>query len=105
MTRAQLAALCLSLDSTYEDYPFDETWTVIRHKKTKKCFAFIYEREGLKINLKCEPMQADFLKRALGCILPAYHMNKEHWITAAISPELPEELLKDLIEQSYQLTL
>lgn len=57
----------------------------------------------MKINLKCEPMQAAFLRRQYSCITPAYHMNKEHWITAEAF-NMPEELLKDLIEQSYMLT-
>ena len=60
MDKNQLKNICLNLKNTYEDYPFDEEWTVIRHKGSKKCFAFIFEKEGLKINLKCEPMQAAF---------------------------------------------
>ena len=37
-------------------------------------------------------------------IIPAYHMNKEHWNTIIIDEKVDEYLVKELIEQSYQLT-
>lgn len=61
MTRCALVDYCLTYPDTYEDYPFDESadaagaWTVIRHRLNQKSFAFIYERDGLCVNLKCEP--------------------------------------------------
>mgnify|MGYP002421783608 CR=1 FL=1 len=35
---------------------------------------------------------------------PAYHMNKEHWNTIIVDEKVDENLVKELIEQSYQLT-
>ncbi|ADU26771.1 hypothetical protein Ethha_1220 [Ethanoligenens harbinense YUAN-3] len=61
MTRCALVDYCLTYPDAYEDYPFDESadaagaWTVIRHRLNQKSFAFIYERDGLCVNLKCEP--------------------------------------------------
>ena len=103
MDKNQLKNICLNLKNTYEDYPFDEEWTVIRHKGSKKCFAFIFEKEGLKINLKCEPMQAAFLRRQYSCITPAYHMNKEHWISVLADGSVPLSELAPLLDLSYQL--
>lgn len=113
MTRGELIELCLGWPGSYEDYPFDDftnpagsgtSWTVMRHRGNKKSFALIFERDGLCVNLKCEPMRADFLRAAFpDAVTPAYHMNKTHWNT--VRPDLlsPEDLT-DMIEHSYDLT-
>lgn len=111
ITRPELTGLCLSLANTYEDYPFGDNadrssvWTVIRHRGSRRCFAFIFERQGLCINLKCDPLQSSFLRRHYQGITPAYHMNKEHWNTLQIDSDLPFFELKALIAHSYTLTL
>ena len=113
MTRRELIDLCLTLPGSYEDYPFDDfanpggsgmSWTVLRHKGNKKSFALVFERDGLCVNLKCEPMRADFLRAAFpGGVTPAYHMNKEHWNT--VRPDLvPRADLEEMLEHSFDLT-
>ncbi len=113
MTRRELIDRCLAYPGSYEDYPFDDytnaggggtSWTVVRHRGNKKSFALIFERAGLRINLKCEPMRADFLRGAFpGAVTPAYHMNKEHWNT--VRPDLlSAEDLEEMISRSYELT-
>ena len=37
-------------------------------------------------------------------ILPAYHMNKEHWITVLLDGSVEKQKIYDLIEISYDLT-
>ena len=111
MTRRDLIDYCLRWPDCYEDYPFDTagspdetSWTLIRHRENRKAFAFIFEREGLCVNLKCEPMRSDFLRSALAPgVTPAYHMNKEHW--KSVRPDLvsPEDL-EELVQRSYDLT-
>jgi predicted DNA-binding protein (MmcQ/YjbR family) len=62
-TKKEIIEFCLSFTDTYEDYPFDEEWAAIRHSANKKCFAYVYERNGnLCVNLKCEPFKADMLR-------------------------------------------
>ena len=110
MTRRELIDHCLTFPGAYEDYPFDESadapgaWAVLRHRGSKKSFAMIYERSGLCINLKCEPMQADFLRRIYRSVTPAYHMNKEHWNTVRPDGDVPQEELYGMIAESYRLT-
>ena len=90
--------------AAYEDYPFDENWTAMRHGGNKKSFAFIYERNGkLCVNLKCEPSEADILRRIYKDVTPAYHMNKEHWNTVIIDGDVPEQALMEMIRHSYDL--
>jgi predicted DNA-binding protein (MmcQ/YjbR family) len=111
MNRRELIEYCLTFPDAYEDYPFDDfpnsddAWTVMRHLSNKKSFAFIYEREGLCINLKCEPMRSDLLRQIYSGVTPAYHMNKEHWNTVHLDSDVPNDELYNMIEHSYKLTM
>lgn len=111
LTRRALIDYCLTYPDAYEDYPFDENadasdvWTVMRHRLNKKSFAFIYERDGLCINLKCEPEEADFLRKVYEGVTPAYHMNKEHWNTVRPNSDVPADELRGMVERSYRLTM
>ena len=110
MTRQEIIEYCLTLPGTFEDYPFDNlskspvSWTVMRLKVNKKSFALIYERNGrLCVNLKCDPMEADFLRGVYQDVFPAYHMNKTHWNTVAIGGDVPDQELTNMILGSYDL--
>ena len=110
MTRQELIAHCLGFADAYEDYPFNEdpddkeAWTVMRHRENKKSFAFIFERGELLVNLKCEPLTAEFLREQYPDVTPAYHMNKRHWNTVRLQGSLPEDVLLGMIEDSWLLT-
>jgi predicted DNA-binding protein (MmcQ/YjbR family) len=109
MTRQQIIDFCLTFPAAYEDYPFDDVidssaWTVMRHRTNKKSFALIYERNGkLCVNLKCDPLEACFLRQAFKGVTPAYHMNKEHWNTVIVGSDVPKDELFRQIERSYNL--
>ena len=113
-TRQELIDYCLSFPLAYEDYPFDDIaddnrWAVMRHKANKKIFAMIYERNGLCINLKCDPSRADNLRMVFKSVTPGWHMNKEHWNTVYIGTggscdsDVPGDELREMIEHSYDL--
>ena len=55
------------------------------------------------VNLKCDPLMIGSLLAEPG-FFPAYHMNKERWISAALDSRIPDALLTALIAQSYALT-
>lgn len=104
MIKPDIIKYCLTFPSAYEDYPFDETWTVMRHRVNKKSFAFIYERNNeLCVNLKCEPNRADFLRQIYNDVIPGYHMNKHHWNTVVIGGDVSEQDLYGMIQHSYDL--
>jgi len=108
-TRQRLIEFCLAFPLAYEDYPFDgitdaQAWTVMRHSANKKSFALIYQRGGkLCVNLKCDPLEADFLRQAFANVTPAYHMNKAHWNTVTLGGDVPDEALRQMIGRSYDL--
>lgn len=105
MDKQDLIDHCLTYPGVYEDYPFDESWAVMRHGANKKSFAFIYAREGHHCaNLKCDPMRAAMLRDLHDDIKPGYHMNKEHWNTVILDGELEEEDIFDLVRHSFELT-
>lgn len=105
-TREEAIGYCLSLGECYEDDPFhDPNWTVIRHNSNRKVFAWIFEREGcIWINVKCDPEWRDFWRDAFASVVPAYHLNKEHWNSIILDGGVPEEEIQRMIEESYGLT-
>jgi predicted DNA-binding protein (MmcQ/YjbR family) len=104
MTRQDLIEYCLTFPAAYEDYPFDDVTLIIRHSGNKKMFAFPNETDGrLSITVKCEPMEADFLRQAFKDVIPGYHMNKKHWNTVITGGDVPEEEIKRQIGMSYDL--
>jgi predicted DNA-binding protein (MmcQ/YjbR family) len=77
----------------------------MRHSESGRTFAFIYEKDGrLSLNLKCEPELAVLLRNAYGDVIPAYHMNKEHWNTVRTDGDVPAEEVRKLIALSYDMT-
>ncbi|MDR1538159.1 MAG: MmcQ/YjbR family DNA-binding protein [Clostridiales bacterium] len=105
MTRRELIDLCLELPQSYEDYPFDDVTPVIRHEANKKMFALVGEKDGrLSISLKCDPFEADLLRRIFKDVNPGYHFNKTHWNTVTLGGDVPPPEVKRQIEASYGLT-
>lgn len=105
-SRQEAIDYCLSLDHSYEDRPFrDKNWTVIRHKDSKKVFAWIFEKEEhIWINVKCEPGMLEFLRQAYTAVVPAFHLNKDHWNSIILDGTVPEEEIREMIKKSYVLT-
>lgn len=105
-TKEDIIAYGLSLPGTYLDYPFDERTAALRHQKNRKMFAlFTQNKEKPLLNLKCEPMQADFWRQIYPDVIPAYHMNKTHWNSICLEGDIPDADLLTMIENSYRLTL
>ena len=92
---------------------FPET-AALRHWKTLKWFGVMMTVQKKKLGiasdgevealvLKCDPILIGTLIDGKG-YLPAYHMNKEHWITVLLDGSVPENEIYDLIDLSYSLT-
>ena len=78
---------------------------VFRHKNNKKWFGIIMDvKNNIYFNVKTDPNYSDLLRNTYEYIIPAYHMNKEHWNTIIINKNVDKELIFELIEQSYKLT-
>lgn len=89
------------------EYPWEETpdVAIFRHYNNRKWFALIMNVKGEEfLNVKTQPNYSDLLRNSYDYIIPAYHMNKEHWNTIIISKEVKQDLVYELINQSYELT-
>jgi predicted DNA-binding protein (MmcQ/YjbR family) len=63
------------------------------------------EREPLEVSVKCEPELAVALRGSHPAIRPGYHLNKRHWNTVTLDGSLPDQLVCDLVEDSYDLVV
>ena len=91
---------CLAKKGATESFPFDEKTLVF---KVIKMFA-LTDIEGFKsVNLKCNPERAIELRETYQGIKPGFHMNKTHWNTVSIDSDVPEKLILELIDHSYDL--
>lgn len=59
----------------------------------------------LRLTLKCDPVEADFLRSIFPAIRPGYHMNKQHWNTITLDGSVPDELLLKMIDSSHGLVV
>ena len=104
MKPAELCAHCLSFTGAEETFPFGPNTSVF--KVAGKMFALSkLASTPLSVSLKCEPSLAEALRVAHAAVLPGYHLNKRHWNTVIIDSSLPEQMIKDMIEDSYDLVV
>ncbi len=87
-----------------EDFPFDNVTLVI--KVCGKMFALLgINNDPLRINLKCDPIKAEFLRQQHVAVLPGYHMNKRHWNTVILDGSIPNPEIYSMIDDSYTLVV
>jgi predicted DNA-binding protein (MmcQ/YjbR family) len=104
MNPAELRDCCLSLPGAEETFPFGPRTSVF--KVAGKMFALSQlGADSLRVSLKCEPELAQALRAANDAVLPGYHLNKRHWNTLVIDGSLPDDAIRDMIEDSYDLVV
>ena len=104
MSPGALRDHCLSFTGAEETFPFGPNTSVF--KVVMKMFALSQlAATPLAVSLKCEPSLAEGLRKAHAAVLPGYHLNKRHWNTVIIDGSLPEQMIKDMIEDSYDLVV
>ena len=104
-TKEEILRLALRFPDSYSDMPFDDNWTVVRHRDNKKIFAWIFERQGrVWVNLKAPPDWRDLWREAYDSVIPAYHLNKEHWNSVILDDSVPEHEIAHMLDLSYTLT-
>ena len=72
-------------------------------KVAGKIFAITDIENFSGINLKVDPEYSAELRERYSSIQPGYHMNKKHWITVMMDGSIPDKLLKQWIDHSYDL--
>ncbi len=104
-TREEALAYGLSFTDTYKDTPFHDTnWQLVRYKGNRKAFLWTYERDGfINLNVKADPDKAHLWRKVYKSVIPGYHQNKEHWNTIILDGTIPEDDIKAMIAESYDL--
>ncbi len=83
-------------------------WNWMRYQIGGKMFAAVCMNQDGRpyyITLKLEPLEGDFLRKQYEDIIPGYYMNKTHWNSVKADGNVPDDLLKDLLDKSYRLVL
>jgi predicted DNA-binding protein (MmcQ/YjbR family) len=101
---AELREHLLSFTGAQETFPFGPETSVF--KVAGKMFALSrLGADSLRVSLKCEPQLAEALRAEHAAVLPGYHLNKRHWNTVVLDGSLPEPLVRDMLEDSYDLVV
>ena len=101
MNIEEIRDYCLSKPATTEGFPFGKDTLVF--KVHDKMYALANLTIGHSVNLKCDPERAIRLREKHSEIIPGFHMNKKHWNTVNLEGLLSVELIKELIDHSYDL--
>ena len=104
MNALELRDHCLSFAGAEETFPFGPETSVF--KVAGKMFALSQlDADSLRVSLKCEPGLAEALRGAYAAVIPGYHLNKRHWNTVIVDGSLPDDAVRDMIEDSYDLVV
>lgn len=93
---------CLAKKGVTESFPFDNKTLVF---KVGKMFALADIELFASLNLKCDPERAIDLRETYQGVHPGYHMNKTHWNTVSLGKDVPQKLILELIDHSYELVV
>jgi predicted DNA-binding protein (MmcQ/YjbR family) len=102
---AWLDQYLLSKTGAVKDFKVEWQW----HRyliKDKMFGAICTDKVGKPIvTVKCDPMVGNLLRSQYTDIIPGYYMSKEHWNSVYLEGEVPDEVLKNMIDMSYKLIL
>lgn len=114
MDTAQLRKICLSFPGAFEDFPFGPETSVFKVRahvaggarhEAKMFAASAMDPDDWSVSLKCEPALAEQLRAAHPEITGAWHMNKTHWNGVRLDGALPDAMVQDMVEDSYDLVV
>lgn len=104
-----LDAYLLAKTGAVKDYKLEWQWW--RYQVGGKLFAATCrpgpEHKGYDcrelLTLKCDPQRSELLRAEFPNIIPGFYCDKRHWISIFLDGEVPEDVLRDLCDCSYQL--
>jgi predicted DNA-binding protein (MmcQ/YjbR family) len=104
MDSRELRGHCLARPGASEEFPFNDEVSVF--KVSGKMFALSHlDGEPLQLSVKCDPDLAAQLRSSYPAIAPGYHLNKRHWNTITLDGSLPDQMVTDLLGDSYDLVV
>lgn len=85
-----------------------QEWNWIRYQIGGKMFVAICrddDNNPVYITLKLEPLEGEFWRKQYEDIIPGYYMNKVHWNSVKAEGDVPDDVLKDLLNKAYEIVL
>ena len=102
---AALRAWCHARPGVTEERPFGPATTVFKVEGKLFALSALESEPPLRLSLKCEPELAEALRRDYEAVVPGYHLNKRHWNTVVLDGSLSDEMVLDMLEDSYDLVV
>ena len=104
MHKAAIETYLSAMKGADASFPFGPEALVF--KVMGKMFALVSQQEEVpRLTLKCLPEDGALLTGQFESIIPGYHMNKRHWITIYLNGEVPQAMIKELANNSYDLVV
>ena len=103
MTWEELRESCLSMPGAEETFPFEPGCSVFKAPNGKMFAVSVTTSDPLDISVKCDPALGEVLRRDHEAVTEGYHLNKRHWITVALNRDVPDERVRELVQDSYDL--
>jgi len=97
-----LRGFCLALPGATETFPFEPSVSVFK-AANGRMFGVTDTHDPLDISVKCDPERATSLRAEYDGIVEGYHLDKRHWITITLGGDVPDDLVRELVEDSYDL--
>jgi predicted DNA-binding protein (MmcQ/YjbR family) len=98
----ELREYCINKKGVEEGFPFGGDTLVF--KVMGKIFLLSgIDSQPVQFNAKCDPEKAIELRENYPCVLPGYHMNKQHWNTIICDGLVSDKQLQEWIDDSYNL--
>ena len=100
----ELREYCIIKKGVEECLPFGPE-TLVFKVMGKMFLLTSLDSQPAQFNVKCNPEKAIELRANYGCVLPGYHMNKNHWNTIICDGSVNNKLLKQWVNDSYNLVV
>lgn len=102
MNSEEIRYYCIQKKAVEESFPFDE-YTLVFKVGGKIFLLLSLSSAPVQFNVKSDPEKAVELRETYSCVLPGYHMSKKHWNTIIVDGSVKEALIKEWIDDSYNL--
>ena len=109
MTREEVLKFVDNMAGAKYDFPFEGDFysAVLRRSDSGKWFGIVIrapENYFLRYEAEVPEEKAVLCLKYRGKILPAYHMNKKHWISVVLQSDVPQEETEKLLELAFEVT-
>ena len=110
MNIEEFRTLCLSFAGASEKMPFDKATSeydrnLLVFEVAGKWFCFVNIDVFDFCNIKCDPDRIGELQAQYEGVTPGYHMNKRHWVSIHFDKDVPDDTIRELVRQSYDLVV